>query len=96
MPRLIFDNILEFKNWVGLYCKGGKYLAYKLLDDNSITCIPRVSTSPIMIAYFELQTIEDFKDVEKMLLEKFIPLFKIKTIEWNIDRGIGIKMPDLY
>jgi len=91
MPRIVFDKKEDFEIWVKENTSASRYIFY-ITDDNELVVYPSVSTRPLAIGYLSSFT-EDLKKYgEEFAKNNGYRFFKIKRIEWDIEKAVGVKI----
>jgi hypothetical protein len=93
MPRLVFGNITEFAKWADNHLEPSKHEAFHSSEESLYVVFPRRATQPVTYAVVGYADIKDQDLIVAAIKKADIPLYAVERVEWNTDRGVGIKMP---
>lgn len=91
MPRVVFSEVEEFKNFVvHMAKKPDNFVAFET-SDGELIVHQVVSTRPIFVAYIKPSP-DKAKDLKSFLNAMGIRIFQCKDFEWDIEKPVGIKV----
>lgn len=91
--RIVFSGSASLLEWILSRVFEDRYEAYLTTEDREIILLPMKSTRPIAIAYLKLPKDDDGKSIIDKLKERRISIYSIKTIEWDYEKAVGVKIP---
>lgn len=93
MPRLVFATKEDMLKWCNDFIRlRPKNFIVFITDDFEIIVHQTVSTRPIFVAYYKALSDEELDEIVNELTEKHkLSCYRIKRIEWDLERGVGIQ-----
>jgi len=91
LPRLVFNDLEQFKTWCKEFLRYGRHVAY-VSDIGEIVIVPIRSTKPLVYAYIDLV---DKEEAEKVAEGLGVHVFRVKAVEWSDERPVGVEIPFL-
>lgn len=89
MPRHVFENSEQLKQWCEEFVKEGYYIVYTTAE-NEIILEPKRSTRPQRYGY--LKSVNAEKLAVEIAEEYNIPYIKLESYEWDLDKSPGVRV----